>query len=97
MNSPDQSVRRQRLRELLAIPERNRTDAEWDEINELEIEFAPGNRESANDRDGSRRPTPSAPPLHAKQRGPQGPGRKPFKKPNPNRRQQGKRNPQRQG
>ena len=35
---------RLRLRELRAIPERNRTDAQWDELNELEIQFAPGNR-----------------------------------------------------
>jgi hypothetical protein len=35
---------RRRLRELLAIPERDRTDAQWDEINELEIQLAPGNR-----------------------------------------------------
>ena len=36
---------KQRLRELLAIPERQRTDAEWDELNELEISLAQGNRE----------------------------------------------------
>jgi hypothetical protein len=35
---------RRRLRELLAIPERDRTDAQWDEIIELEIQMAPGNR-----------------------------------------------------
>jgi hypothetical protein len=35
---------RRRLRELLAIAERDRTDAQWDEINELEIQLAPGNR-----------------------------------------------------
>ncbi|WP_126444810.1 hypothetical protein [Sulfuricystis multivorans] len=35
---------RRRIRELLAIPERDRTDAEWDELNELEIQTAPGNR-----------------------------------------------------
>ena len=35
---------RQRLQELLAIPERQRTEAEWDEINELEIKLASGNR-----------------------------------------------------
>lgn len=35
---------RRRLRELLAIPERDRTDAQWDEIVELEIQTAPGNR-----------------------------------------------------
>jgi hypothetical protein len=36
---------RRRMRELLAIPERDRTDEEWDELNELEIRTAPGNRE----------------------------------------------------
>ena len=36
---------RQRLQELLAIPERQRTEAEWDEINELEIRLASGNRQ----------------------------------------------------
>jgi hypothetical protein len=35
---------RRRMRELLAIPDRDRTDAEWDELNELEIQTAPGNR-----------------------------------------------------
>ena len=34
---------RRRLRELLAIAERDRTDAQWDEIIELEIRMAPGN------------------------------------------------------
>ena len=35
---------RRRLRELLSVPERDRTDAQWDEIIELEIQLAPGNR-----------------------------------------------------
>jgi hypothetical protein len=35
---------RRRLRELRSIPERDRTDAQWDELNEPEIQFAPGNR-----------------------------------------------------
>jgi len=35
---------RRRLRELLAVPEHERTDAQWDEINVLEIQFAPGNK-----------------------------------------------------
>lgn len=35
---------RRRLRELLSVPERDRTDAQWDEIVELEIQLAPGNR-----------------------------------------------------
>jgi hypothetical protein len=33
-----------RLKELLAIPERHRTEAQWDEINELEITLTPVNR-----------------------------------------------------
>jgi len=49
MNNPDQNPLRQRLRELLAIPDRNRTDAQWDELIELEILLAPGNREGAPD------------------------------------------------
>jgi len=40
---PPQDPRR-RLRELLAIPDHQRTDAIWDEIIELEICLAPGNR-----------------------------------------------------
>jgi len=35
------------MQALLAIPERQRTDAEWDELNELEIKLAAGNREGA--------------------------------------------------
>lgn len=46
MNDPQPIDPRRRIRELLAIPERDRTDAEWDELNELEIRTAPGNRES---------------------------------------------------
>jgi hypothetical protein len=37
---------RRRLRELLAIPDRDRSDALWDELIELEIQLAPGNRAS---------------------------------------------------
>ncbi|MDR0439417.1 MAG: hypothetical protein LBI59_00310 [Candidatus Accumulibacter sp.] len=36
---------RRRIRELQSIPERDRSDAEWDELNELEIRTAPGNRD----------------------------------------------------
>lgn len=39
---------RRRIRELQSIPERDRTDAEWDELNELEIQTAPGNRAGSN-------------------------------------------------
>lgn len=40
MNDPEQEARRRRIRELMAIPERERTDAQWDELNELEIMMA---------------------------------------------------------
>ena len=50
---------RQRLQALLAIPERQRTDAQWDELIELEIMLAPGNREGAP-QPGARR-NPNAP------------------------------------
>ena len=43
-NSP-----RARLQALLAIPERQRTDEQWDELNELEIMLASGNRQGAPD------------------------------------------------
>ena len=43
IEAPQQDPRR-RLRELLAIPDHQRTDAIWDEIIELEISLAPGNR-----------------------------------------------------
>ena len=35
---------RRRLRELLSVPEGQRTDPQWDEIIELEVQLAPGNR-----------------------------------------------------
>jgi len=52
---------RQRLQALLAIPERQRTDAQWDELIELEIVLAPGNREGAPQPGGGRR-NPNGPP-----------------------------------
>ena len=36
-----------RLRELLAIADRERTDAQWDELSQLEIMLAPKNQERA--------------------------------------------------
>jgi len=44
MNAPQTVPPRRRLQELLAIPDRLRTEAEWDELHELEISLAPGNR-----------------------------------------------------
>ena len=51
MNKPQSNSPRARLQQLLAIPERQRTDEEWDELNELEIMFAAGNRDTGQ-RDG---------------------------------------------
>jgi hypothetical protein len=45
---PDSS--RRRLQELLEIPERQRTEAEWEEINELEIALTPANRTVGSER-----------------------------------------------
>jgi hypothetical protein len=56
---------RQRLRQLLAIPERGRTDAMWDEIVELEIQMAPANRAQPQQNNANKpaqqRPQESAP------------------------------------
>ena len=47
--APPPNDNRRRLRDLLSIPERDRTDEQWDEIIELEIQLAPGNRISGNE------------------------------------------------
>lgn len=47
MNTQQPSNPRQRLKALLAIPDSERTEAQWDELIELEITLAPGNRENA--------------------------------------------------
>ena len=47
MDDAQSTSPRARLQALLAIPDRQRTDAEWDELNELEIMLATGNREGA--------------------------------------------------
>ena len=49
---------RRRLRELLSVPERDRSDPQWDEINELEIQLAPGNRALPGNIPGSGNPRP---------------------------------------
>ena len=68
---------RARLQALLAIPERQRSDAEWDEINQLEIMLAPGNREVTPEQ-GVRR-NANASPGHPKPGGGQR-GKNPPKK-----------------
>lgn len=66
---------RRRLRELLSIPERDRTDEQWDEIVELEIQLAPGNRIGSGPVGG--------PPMkqHGQQHGPAGAGNNPQQQP----------------
>lgn len=49
MNDPQPIDARRRIRELLSVPERDRTDEQWDELNELEIQTAPGNRDTGRD------------------------------------------------
>lgn len=44
MNEPQVASPRRRLQELLAIPDNKRTEAEWDELNELEISLASVNQ-----------------------------------------------------
>jgi hypothetical protein len=44
MSDPEFDARRARMKELLAIPDRERTDEQWDELNELEILMAVSNR-----------------------------------------------------
>ncbi len=52
---------RRRLRELLSVPERDRSDAQWDEIVELEIQLAPGNRVHPNSNPDAPLPTGGKP------------------------------------
>lgn len=68
-NEPPPPDPRRRLRELLAIPDHQRTDAIWDEIIELEICLAPGNRIQG---------APGLQPEPGRRQGPgQGQGRRP--------------------
>lgn len=78
-----------RLRELLAIPDRDRTDALWDEIIALEIQLAPGNRASSPQANGGRheepgrRQEPGRRPEQARRQDPTSgakPGKRFFKK-----------------
>lgn len=64
MNKPQPISPRRRLQALLAIPERDRTDEEWDEMNELEIMLAPGNRGANQEQNGQRNEQPPVPVPH---------------------------------
>ena len=64
MNEPQDNSPRRRLQALLATSERLRTDAQWDEINELEISLTTANRTAAPEQ-GNRQNT-AAPANYAK-------------------------------
>ena len=95
-NEPPRFDPRRRMRELTAIPERDRSDAVWDELIELEIQTAPGNRAlSPNSNPGQQQPQQQQQfrkPDQAKRQGQQQPrgksGKRPFN--NQNRRGPGK-------
>lgn len=61
MNEPQANSPRRRLQELLAVPERLRTDEQWDEINELEISLTAVNRASASGQEQGNRQINAAP------------------------------------
>ncbi|MBN9133615.1 MAG: hypothetical protein J0H48_09660 [Nitrosospira multiformis] len=81
MDESEQVPPYQRLQQLLAIPERQRTEAQWDEINELEIALTPVNRASTTDRNVRRKGVVqgAVPPEQARSRDGT-PGRRPLKK-----------------
>ena len=78
MQAPQPLSPRARLQELLAIPESRRTDAQWDEIHELEIKLSSANREQTPEQ-GARRNTPVTAARHPKPSGGVQ-GKQPFKK-----------------
>lgn len=78
MHAPQPKSPRARLQELLAIPERERTDAQWDEIHELEIKLPSANREQPLEQ-GARRNTPATVTGQPRPRG-GAQGKKPFQK-----------------
>jgi hypothetical protein len=68
MNAPQPISPHHRLQELLAIPEARRTDAQWDEIHELEIKLSSANREQPLEQ-GARRNTLATTARHPKSSG----------------------------
>jgi hypothetical protein len=78
MNAPQPISPHRRLQELLAIPESRRTDAQWDEIHELEIKLSSANREQTLQQ-GAPRNSPATAVRHPKSSG-GAQGKKPFTK-----------------
>ena len=78
MNAPQPISPRARLQELLAIPESQRTDEQWDEIHELEIKLSSANREQPLEQ-GARRNAPATATGQTRPRGGVQ-GKRPFQK-----------------
>ena len=78
MNEQQPISPRRRQQELLAIPERLRTDAQWDELNELEIALASANRAETRE-PAVRRNAPGTQPVGLKPGG-DAQGKKPARK-----------------
>lgn len=53
MTEPQNQSPRSRMQALLAIPDNQRTEEQWDELHELEITLAPGNRIGHQDKQPS--------------------------------------------
>ena len=78
MNAPQPISPHRRLQELLAIAEGQRTDAQWNEIHELEIKLSSANRAQALEQ-GARQNTLATSAGHPKSSG-GAQGKKPFMK-----------------
>ena len=76
MNDQQPMTPHQRQKALLAIPERQRTDAQWDELNDLEISLASVNRDETRE---SRVPHSSSGPNQSKSNGGER-GKRPVKR-----------------
>ncbi len=83
MNSDQPMSPRRRLQALLAIPDSERSEAEWDELVELEISLAPGNRLDGARPDGMGKPPRQNPSPQGKPHGRNAPpkGKKPPRRP----------------
>lgn len=77
--TPTSNDLRTRLRQLLSIPERDRTDEEWDAIVAIEIELGPGKSIALPKTQNGQPGQPSASPRHPgkQNKGHWKPGKKP--------------------
>ena len=80
MNEPQENSPRRRLQLLQAIPERQRTDEQWDEINELEISLTSANRAAAPPSEQGNRQSSPAPSNHSRPNTNVEREKKPFKR-----------------